>query len=80
MGLSLEDIELRYFGERVALLYSNSLVVVLNTTDGSLIEAHTQPAMSCTYGCFLVFSDDLVVSGRVIVSGQEYLGLHTIGQ
>lgn len=42
---------LRYDSGRLALLYQSSLLVVLDTSNGALIQAHTQPQMVCSLGC-----------------------------
>ena len=76
-GLTIKDMKIRDgSGSRLALLYSNTLVIVLYTADGTLLEAHTQSDMTCTYGCKILYpNSNLYVFGVVQISASEYLGL-----
>ena len=76
-GENLIDLKLRGTDSaRMALLYQSSLVIVLNTVDGSVIESHSQSLMVCNLGCMLLYpSATLYLLGTYVESGNEYFGL-----
>lgn len=71
MGLRQSD------SARLALLYQSSLLIVLNTGTGALVEAHTQPKMACSLGCSLLYQlSSLFLFGVYQDPGQEYFGFN----
>jgi len=66
-------------GQRVAALYDSSLLIVLNTADGSLVRAQSNAAMRCsTLGCTFIYdSANILLIGNYYNSGisSNYLGL-----
>lgn len=55
-GLTLIDMRVRTSDSaRVALFYDSSLLIVLDTADGSLVRAQTNTAMRCSLGCAILY-------------------------
>ena len=60
---------------KLAVIYESSLLVVFDTSNGAIVEAHTQPKMTCSLGCSMVYGAPwLLMFGVYTDSGQEYFG------
>jgi hypothetical protein len=61
---------------RIALLYESSLLIVLKTSDGSVVRAQKSSSYTCSLGCTMEYATTtLNLIGVVQVSAQEYLGI-----